>query len=350
MSKYKRIVEGMVTIGTTPEDAQLFARNARMAEDLLAGELAGSSATCYSSAWLRFREYCKGVGKEALPAEVDTVLTFLAMISKKGSVSAAKTACSSIAHFHRKQFPERPSPTESRKVKQVMMAIRRRFAKPVVKKEPVKAEVVKALFQHFIREAVVKGCSLKKLRFAVLYVLLYFSNARFEELANLRISNVSISEGGNLQLLFRKSKNNQFGNARKVMVASMVSKWCPVRLLVNYLGRLEGHPWGPEDFLFSSLLGSGRPRRGSQISYGSARSVLNSPLLMIGFDEAYAKKFRLHSFRDGVTSFAYSSGESTEEEIQFGGRWNSNETPKTYNMRAEAEMCKFSRVIAGGHF
>ena len=47
----------MVTIRTTLGGAKLFARNARLVEDLLAGELAGSSAICYSSAWLRFREY-----------------------------------------------------------------------------------------------------------------------------------------------------------------------------------------------------------------------------------------------------------------------------------------------------
>ena len=198
MSRHEGIVKDMVAIETAPGGSQLFARNAKLAEGLLAGELASSSASCYSLAWVRFWEYCEKVGKEALPAEVDTVLTFLAMFSEKGSVAAAKTACSSIAHFHRKKFPENPSPKESKKVKQVMMAIRRKFSKPVVKREPATVEVVKALFQHFVPEAVIEGCSLKRLRFAAFYVLLYFANARFEKVANLRISDVSISEGGNL--------------------------------------------------------------------------------------------------------------------------------------------------------
>ena len=174
MSKYKRIVESMVSIGTSQGESQLFARNAKLAEDLLAGELEGSSATCYSSAWLRFREYCEEVGKVVLPVEVDTILMYLAMISEKGSVAAAKTVCCSIAHFHRKKFPENPSPMECKKVKQVMMAIRRKFSKAVVKRGPATAEVVKALIQNFVPEAVIEDSSLTKLRFAVLYVLLYF--------------------------------------------------------------------------------------------------------------------------------------------------------------------------------
>ena len=102
--------------------------------------------------------------------------------------------------------------------------------------------------------------------------------------------------------------------------------------------------------LFPSLMKTLRVRRGSQVSYGNARQELQSSLLIIGYERSFVKQFGLHSFRVGATSFAFSSGKLSEEEIQFGGRWNSSATPKTYNVRAEEEMCKFSRVIAGGHF
>ena len=101
-----------------------------------------------------------------------------------------------------------PFPTESLKVKQMLIAIKRRYGKPVVKREPATVEVVKALFQHFLPEARIEGCSLKNLRSGALYVLLFFSNARFKGVASLKISAVSISEEGNLQLIFRKAKNN----------------------------------------------------------------------------------------------------------------------------------------------
>ena len=133
-------------------------------------------------------------------------------------------------------------------------------------------------------------------------------------------------------------------------MGSSGSKWCPVRLLVNYLGRFKGHPWSPQVFLFCSLTGNGVPRRGSQISYGNAKSALSTSFLMIGFEEDFVKKFGLHSFRVGATSLAFSSGKLTQEEIQFSVRWNSSETPKTYNVRTEQDICKFSRVIAGGLF
>ena len=85
-----------------------------------------------------------------------------------------------------------------------------------------------------------------------------------------------------------------------------------------------------------------------QISYRNAKSVLSTSLLIIGYDEEFVKKFGLHSFRVGATSTAHSLGELTPEEIQFSGRWNSSETQKTYTLRGEQEMCKFSRVIARG--
>ena len=113
---------------------------------------------------------------------------------------------------------------------------------------------------------------------------------------------------------------------------------------------MKAHLWGSEDFLFSSLTSAGKPKRGSQISYSNARSVLHSSLLLIGYEEDFVKKFGLHSFRVGATSFVFSSVKLTGEEIQFGGRWNLGETPKPYNVPAEEEMCEFSRVIAGGQF
>ena len=63
MSRYEGIVKDMVTIDMAQGESQLFARNAKLAEGLLAGDLATSSASCYSSAWVRFQEYCEEVGK-----------------------------------------------------------------------------------------------------------------------------------------------------------------------------------------------------------------------------------------------------------------------------------------------
>ena len=54
-----------------------------MAESLLTEELAGSLAKAYSYARLRFLGYCEEVGKAALLAGVDTVVTYLAMVCEK---------------------------------------------------------------------------------------------------------------------------------------------------------------------------------------------------------------------------------------------------------------------------
>ena len=71
----------MVTIDLTQEDGELFTRNLRVAEGLLAKEVADSMVRGYTSTWTRFREYCEKVRREALTAEVDTVVTYLATVS-----------------------------------------------------------------------------------------------------------------------------------------------------------------------------------------------------------------------------------------------------------------------------
>ena len=136
----------MVTIDLTQEDGELFTRNARVAEDLLAEKVGDSTAKGYASAWTRFRKYCKGARREALPADVDTVVTYLAIVSENGSMASAQMACSSITPFHRKKFLGEASLTESLKVKQLMIAIKRRHGKLVTKRDPVTAEVVRVLF------------------------------------------------------------------------------------------------------------------------------------------------------------------------------------------------------------
>ena len=185
MVNYKALVGDMIDIHTVPGDRELFVRNARMAEDLLMEEVARSSAKVYSYAWLRFRGYCGEVGKEAVPADVDMLVPYLAKVCEKGLVACMQTARSKKAHFRRKKFQSFPSSTESLTVKQLLIAIKRRHGKPVVKREPAKAEVVWALFEHFLLVGGTEECSLKKWKFASLYVLLFFSNTRFKEVANL---------------------------------------------------------------------------------------------------------------------------------------------------------------------
>ena len=46
---------------------------------MLAEKVTDSKARAYTYAWSQFREYCEEVRREALPLEMYTVVTFLAM-------------------------------------------------------------------------------------------------------------------------------------------------------------------------------------------------------------------------------------------------------------------------------
>ena len=85
----------MVPIDLTREDRELFARNAGTAD-----EVANSTARGYTAV----PRVLQGGEEEGLPADVNTLVTYLAMVSEKGSVASAQMACSSIPHFHCKKF------------------------------------------------------------------------------------------------------------------------------------------------------------------------------------------------------------------------------------------------------
>ena len=72
--------------------------------------------------------------------------------------------------------------------------------------------------------------------------------------------------------------------------------------------------------------------------------------LNIGLDDKFVAKFGLYSFRVGADSAAHASGKLSKAEIQVIGCWNLSETPKTYNVAAEKDMCELSTVIVKGLF
>ena len=71
---------------------------------------------------------------------------------------------------------------------------------------------------------------------AALFAVLYFTAARFEEAADLQSANIMVSPGGNLELLFCKSKTNQFKHQRSsfLTVHGEEGHLDPVKIIVCY--------------------------------------------------------------------------------------------------------------------
>ena len=122
-------------------------------------------------------------------------------------------ARSSIGYYCKLHFPDQSVPTESQLVVTVMRGLQRKFSHPINKKKPVTPDIVRLCLEK-LTEPSLALMNLVQLRNAAMFCVMYFAAAHYEEAANLLTENITVSPGGNLELLFVKSKTNQFKGSR----------------------------------------------------------------------------------------------------------------------------------------
>ena len=348
--QYKNFVKDCVgdfTVGEGDSDQVKEARD--LVTDFLTESVGESTSSSYQGAWDRFKAFCAENGRQFLPASEETVCLHLAYIAKKNmSVSPSLQMRAAIGHFHRMKFPDSILPTEGQRVTQLMMGIKRKYNKPVCKSKPMTPEIMKKLLTTLgVTEENTETLELKEQRMAAFSSILFFCCARYEEVANLKLNNLNRTQEGNLEIVFEKAKNNQFGAAKSSVIRSMGNGICPVKIVWNYKERIE-LAYGSDDkslFLFPSLTPKSEPKKGTRFSYDNSMKRLREALVKIGFSSEEAKKFGMHSYRVGAATSAFASGQMSDTSLQMVGRWNSGATPKTYIVPTEEERGKMSAVL-----
>ena len=166
-------------------------RAAELLPDILSANVAPSSGGRYSSAWRRFSDWCIANGRLHLPASVETVSLYLAVCSlRTQTIAPAYAARSAIGFYHKMAYLESTSPTDSVRIAQVIKGLKRKFAKPVVKKRPITPLMAKALLSLYTSKGL-ENMDLMELRSAAFFSVLYFCCTRYEEAAKLKLENVS---------------------------------------------------------------------------------------------------------------------------------------------------------------
>ena len=102
---------------------------------------------------------------------------------------------------------------ESQQVATMIRGLKRKFSLPVLKKKAVTPDLVRECMAGMIGPSL-QLLNLVQMRNLALFSVMYFMAAHFEEAADLLTENIMVSPGGNLELLFIKSKTNQFKGAR----------------------------------------------------------------------------------------------------------------------------------------
>ena len=257
-----------------------------------------------------FSKWCQKYGYKSVPAANHHVGIYLAYIlDSNPSVSKINMAVYSISWAH--EIAGYEDPCKSSLVKQIRQGAIRQVSKPVVSKEPLSPADLKHIVQMFG-----SGKNLLDLRFVTMCLLGYAGFLRFDELVNIRRSDI-IFEDKQIQLFIQKSKTDQL----------KTGSW----LVIMYLSAFEV-PSSSNEFIFRkvSFLKKSNTyvlRDGNHISYSCARDILIKNLRKIGLDSS---KFGLHSLRSGGATQSANCGKVCDRLFKKHGRWKSESAKDGY--------------------
>ena len=281
---------------------------------------APSTVIKYQGAFTRWKSFAASKHAPCLPADSLLFASYLEQLAKATrSVSAVEEAYNSVNWVH--DIAGLQSLAGDAIVKSVVEGVRRLFAKPVVKKEPVTVEDLRAIVENS------DLTDLGDVRTAALCLLCFAAFLRFDELAGLHCSDVIFADG-HLKLRIRKSKTDQYRQGDEVVLTESESPTCPVGMLKRYmaLGEVDR---SSEAALFRPITRSRSGvtlRRQGSLSYTRARELVKEALKKAGRDP---DKYGLHSLRSGGATAAANAG-VPDRAFKRHGRWRSENAKDGY--------------------
>ena len=302
---------------------------------------APSTVKKYSGAFCRWRKWISS--KRALsvslppkPLHLALYLSFLAQRCKTSS--PLLEAISALSWVNQLAMVE--DTTTHPLVVQVLAGAKRQLACPTIKKEPITPEILTKIVNKFGKD----DASLLDVRTLTVFLVGYAGFLRFDELSNLKESDVQILEE-HMELFIESSKTDQYRDGAWVVIARTASKLCPVAMMERYLnlGQIAGQDL-PDLPLFRGITntrGGGKLRKSGGLSYSRMREVVLEMLSAVGLDK---RRFGLHSLRSGGASAAANAG-VPDRMFKRHGRWRSENAKDGYVQDALDERLKVSRNL-----
>ncbi|WP_043343306.1 site-specific integrase [Belnapia moabensis] len=277
---------------------------------------ARSTRERYKHDWRQFTHFCCMTGRHPLPADVATVVRFLAWYGMGRRTSTLRSARAAIRLHH--EMAGFLDPTTQPEITRFLSGHARLTGEPPRQKM--------ALYVHQVRELCIVleeegGLVASRDRAAIL--LGYAAALRASEVVAARIQDVEIVHRG-LTLTIPRSKTDQEGQGQYVAVVRTATlETCPVTAVEEWLALLKERGCGPTDPLFPALRASGDPalRQGRleyrPLSTQGYRAMLKQRCAAIGIDPA---RIGGHSLRAGHATQAAEKGVDIIE-IAQQGRW-----------------------------
>ena len=195
---------------------------------------AANTQRAYAGDWKRFTAWCREHGRDALPANVLTVASFVTALAEAGKkVATIQRHCASVSKAH--QLAGMPTPTDDRQLRTLLEGIGR--------EKGVRQKQAPAFTLAYFKR-VLQGIDTERLdgvRDRALLLLGLAGAFRRDELASIDLAHLRFDDDG-LVVELPKSKTNQKGEAEeKAIFFAPDRRSCPVRAVKDWLAVLEQH-------------------------------------------------------------------------------------------------------------
>ncbi|MDO8688859.1 MAG: tyrosine-type recombinase/integrase [Dehalococcoidia bacterium] len=300
MSKLPKSPTGLAPYTQLPGGLVISAPVAERMEDLAFQSKSANTWRAYRQGWADFVEFCKTNGAKALPADALTVAAYITERSAGHSIATIELRLTAISQAHKAKKLQ--SPTSSVEVKTILKGLKRTKGTQQVQKAPVLTSVVMDMVKMIDSEGPVGKITgplgLGALRDRALLLLGFSLACRRSELVGIDVEHLKmLPDPLRMVVLIAKSKTDQVGHGRKVVISSSPDPvFCPVRAVNAWL-KASGIITGP---VFRGVLQADRGIRPGRLTAAVVAEVVKEYALKLGLDP---ETFAGHSLRSGhITS------------------------------------------------
>ena len=308
-----------------PEEPKFSAED-ELIESILQDSKAKSTIKKYTAGFNKWKNWCEANQVVHLPAKQIDIARFFSNLHQRNVPYSQIESIFYGIKWHYDRVPDLISnPCDSKYLHLILQGLKRRLAKPVLKKLPVSCVIISSIVAHFGSPF----AGLADLRVCLLFLLAYAGFFRYDELANIRRCDVDLYLTY-FKVLVRVSKTDQYREGAWVVISKTDNSTCPMTMLLRYFKAAGLDDPSDQGFIFRPLVYCPKQKchrlRSGQMSYSRCREIFKDALVTIGVDP---KPFGLHSLRAGGATAAANAGVG-DRLFKRHGRWRSESAKDGY--------------------
>ena len=217
------------------------------------------------------------------------------------------------------------NPMDAPIVRNIVEASKQDTAKPITKKTPLTAAIVKKIVEKHASPQ----SDLLNLRIACICSVGFAGFLQYSELANITASHIQF-EQDHVRIFIPSSKTDIYREGNCVYIKKIHSEHCPTKILQRYVTTSNAYA-KPNLPIFRPLRffrkeGKYQPYW-TKLSYTRCREIFKHTLKELSYDE---KKYGLHSLRAGGATEAVSHGQISERLLKIHGRGKTDAAKDMY--------------------